>query len=160
MRKSLITSAVFGLMFITTAAMAEVPYGPAGCGLGSMVIGNEAGFMQLFAATTNGISGNQTFGITTGTLGCEVGGGGQTAKTFIEGNREILAKDMARGSGETIENLSSLAQCKDHNEVAKILQSNFQEIFPNAGISDSTVSNNIIETLRSNPTLECNGLAS
>src|SRR5438132_12458493 len=31
------------------------------------------------------------------------------ARTFIEGNREALAKDAARGSGETITTLSAIA---------------------------------------------------
>ena len=42
-------------------------YGPAGCGLGSMIFDPDSGFTQIFAATTNGTSGNQTFGISTGT---------------------------------------------------------------------------------------------
>ena len=36
-------------------------YGTAGCGLGSMLFGNQKGMVQVLAATTNGISGNQTF---------------------------------------------------------------------------------------------------
>ena len=46
-------------------------YGPAGCGLGSIVMGSKPGFMQVFAASTNGCSGSQTFGITTGTSNCK-----------------------------------------------------------------------------------------
>lgn len=44
------------------------PYGMAGCGLGSMVVGKNGG--QVTAGTTNGSSSNQYFGITTGTLNC------------------------------------------------------------------------------------------
>ncbi len=43
-----------------------------GCGLGSEVIKDQDSvIMQVFAATTNQTSGNQTFGISSGTLGCE-----------------------------------------------------------------------------------------
>src|SRR5947207_15915430 len=38
-------------------------YGPAGCGLGSLIFDADSGWTQIFAATTNGTSGNQTFGI-------------------------------------------------------------------------------------------------
>ena len=42
-----------------------------GCGLGSMAFeGNDGLISQVSAATTNGTSGNQTFGITSGTSNC------------------------------------------------------------------------------------------
>ncbi len=44
-------------------------YGVAGCGLGSMVFGNQEGGIQVIAATLNG-TGIQTFGITSGTSNC------------------------------------------------------------------------------------------
>src|SRR5512145_696073 len=49
-------------------------YGAAGCGLGSMVFGNQPGFFQLLAGTTNHIIFfNQFFGITFGTSNCSPG---------------------------------------------------------------------------------------
>ena len=36
-------------------------YGLAGCGLGSMAFGDSPGAVQIFAATTNGLFGTQTF---------------------------------------------------------------------------------------------------
>src|SRR5690554_3540402 len=46
---------------------------PAGCGLGTAVIFPDANqwYEHVLAATTNDTSGNQTFGMTSGTLGCE-----------------------------------------------------------------------------------------
>ena len=42
-----------------------------GCGLGSLVIKDQSTVMlQVLAATTNGTSGSQTFGITSGTSNC------------------------------------------------------------------------------------------
>ena len=35
-------------------------YGTAGCGLGSLVFGNQAGAVQILAATTNGTFASQT----------------------------------------------------------------------------------------------------
>ena len=61
---------IAGLCF-ATGAMAADKYGTAGCGLGSLVFGNQKGIVQIFAATTNGLFGSQTFGITTGTSNVE-----------------------------------------------------------------------------------------
>src|SRR5690554_7848312 len=47
--------------------------GPAGCGLGTAVIFPDAyqWYEHVLAATTNGTPGNQTFGMTSDTLGYE-----------------------------------------------------------------------------------------
>src|SRR3954469_775685 len=82
------------------AAHGKSTYGLAGCGLGSMVFGDQKGSIQILAATTNSTFGSQTFGITSGTSNCvDSGPGTSGARIFIEGNREALAKDAARGSG-------------------------------------------------------------
>jgi hypothetical protein len=117
-----------------TGAMAQ-GYGMAGCGLGSLVFGNKPGFVQAFAATTNGTFGSQTFGITTGTSNCESkkgaaaeeeGGkeeGGKKEKkkkkgasiieqtNFVTANLESLRKESAQGGGETVSALSSAVGC-------------------------------------------------
>ena len=46
------------------AATGKSTYGLAGCGLGSMVFGDQKGMIQILAATTNNTFGTQTFGIT------------------------------------------------------------------------------------------------
>src|SRR5215813_15499169 len=73
------------------AAHGKSTYGTAGCGLGSMVFGDQKGAIQILAGTTNWLFGTQTFGITTGTSNCgEAAVGVAGTKTFIEGNREAL----------------------------------------------------------------------
>lgn len=133
----------------------EVPYGPAGCGLGAMLIGTDAGLMQTSAGTTNGSFYNNVFGITSGTLGCGVNGGEQSAKAFIESNREAVAKDIARGSGETLEGLATIAGCADPSAVGTTLQSQFGEIFPDAGVTDAMVSDAIVDALKADTALQC-----
>ncbi len=131
-------------------------YGTAGCGLGSMAFGNQKGFIQVLAATTNGLFGTQTFGITSGTSNCGEAAAGVTGtKTFIEGNREALAKDAARGSGETIDTLSALAGCKDAKAVGAHLQSRFTTLFPGQSAPVEQVSQAVIGTLRAEPALAC-----
>src|SRR2546423_623318 len=112
------------------AAHGKSTYGLAGCGLGSMVFGDQKGPIQILAATTNGTFGSQTFGITSGTSNCVESSGTQGARNFIEGNREALAKDAARGSGETITTLSAVAGCKDAKAVGVTLQKQFTRLFP------------------------------
>src|SRR3954465_9950051 len=90
------------------AAHGKATFGLAGCGLGSMIFGDQKGPVQILAATTNGPFGSQTFGITSGTSNCvDDSSTARGARNFIEGNREALAKDAARGSGETITTLSA-----------------------------------------------------
>jgi hypothetical protein len=134
-------------------------YGSAGCGLGSLLFGSEPGMVQVLAATTNGTLGNQTFGITTGTLNCgDPAIGGRGARLFIEANKEALAKDAARGSGETIATLSHLAGCKDPAAVGATLQRNFQAVFPSATATSDVVVENVLTTLKSEPALACRQL--
>ena len=134
-------------------------YGPAGCGLGSMIFSPDSGFTQVFAATTNGTSGTQTFGISSGTSNCDdTDAGEESAKAFVETNRVALAKDIARGNGETIASLSELAGCQDSAAVGRTLQRNFKQIFPSSKTSNTQVSSAVIETLKSQKTLGCGNL--
>jgi len=135
-------------------------YGMAGCGLGSILFdADSGGFGQILAATTNGTFGNQTFGITSGTSNCEdTGGGSESAKAFVETNRSAFAKDVARGSGETIAGLTELAGCANQAAVGKSLQNHFNNIFPSASVSDTEVSERAIQTLRSDVALACSNL--
>lgn len=112
-------------------------YGAAGCGLGSIVLGAKPGFMQVFAATTNGTSASQTFGITSGTSNCadkagaaaeEGGEEGEAPKKdkktkkkknasiieqrdFVTANLSTLKKEAAQGNGDTLAALSSTLGC-------------------------------------------------
>ncbi len=138
------------------AAHGKATYGLAGCGLGSLVFGDQKGMVQVLAATTNGTFGSQTFGISTGTSNCvEAGSNRQGARTFIEGNREALAKDAARGSGETITTLSAMAGCKDAKAVGATLQKRFAQLFPGEKTPVDQVSQNVIKELRADSSLAC-----
>jgi hypothetical protein len=135
-------------------------YGAAGCGLGAMLMGSKPGFTQVFAATTNGLFGNQTFGITSGTLGCgaQPAAGVASAKAYVETNRQAFAKDVARGQGETIANLSQLAGCADAGAVAAKLQGNFRVVFPSSATPDTQVSTSAVQLLKSDASLKCSKL--
>jgi hypothetical protein len=114
-------------------------YGMAGCGLGSVVFGNQKGMIQVVAATLNPTSGSQVFGITTGTSNCAgssaEGAALQTQKDFIANNLAPLSKDMARGSGETLSALTETLGCSaGASRVAHArLQKSHSKIFASPG---------------------------
>jgi len=163
--KSLFTTIVLsGLVSSAAVASAdpvaapEPAYGQAGCGLGSVLFGSKPGFVQVFAATTNYSLGTQIFGITSGTSNCGATSGAIAAKSFIESNRTAFAKDVSRGSGETIANLTTLGGCADRQRVGEHLQRNFKTIFPGTTASDTDVSAAAITSLKSDKTLACSQL--
>ncbi len=106
-----------------------------GCGLGSMVWAGQSGIVpKVLGATTNGTSGNQTFGITSGTLGCQADGvisSRARLSMFMGTNSERLARDMSVGKGETLEVLANLLKIKAEDKSAffQASQANFGKIF-------------------------------
>ncbi len=128
------------------------PYGDAGCGLGGMVIGDESGPIQLVATFLNGLCGNQTFGITSGTLGCGEPKSGhkkkasnELMKEFVVANMDNLAKDIAQGKGETLDAFADIMEVPVAERVAMYqkLQSNFSFIFPSENVVMADVVDNI-----------------
>jgi hypothetical protein len=122
MKKLILLTAI-----MSTSAFAA--HGPAGCGLGSVLFEGKDGLVfNVLAATFNGTSGNQTFGMSTGTLGCE---DAQTARvsavSFIEGNTVALSNDIARGNGETLN--AYLTIIKKQTADKRVLKRNFANIF-------------------------------
>ena len=114
-------------ILISTAALAAKPYGMAGCGLGSQMMGKEGN--QILASTTNG-TGTQTFGISSGTSNC-VTATEQTAmiRNFIEANYASLVTDMAKGQGDSVKTLSNFYGC-DTAAFATEMKSNYEKITP------------------------------
>jgi DUF3015 family protein len=154
MRK-LMSIGIFAAAIFLSFNVSAAPYGTAGCGLGSLVFGNQPGIVQIFAATTNATFGSQTFGITTGTSNCQDSMNGRFGvKMFIETNKEALAKDISRGQGETLKNLAAMAGCSDAPLASATLQKNFSTIFPNEKVAPEQVSESILATLASKP-LSC-----
>ena len=106
-----------------------------GCGLGTMAFKGQSGVgPQVMAVTTNGTSGNQTFGISFGTLGCSKNGVvdmPQAAAAFTASNMDSLARDTARGEGESLETLAEAIGVEEQDKAAFFVASkeNFSTIF-------------------------------
>jgi len=141
-------------MLLTTSAFASKPYGTAGCGLGSMAMGKNGN--QVLAATTNGTSYSQAFGITSGTSNCTDDGTVKVAKQvpmFVETNRVSLANDIARGNGETVASLSAMMGCKDTALFAGAMQRNYKTIFPSENVENASVVKSISKVVKADGTL-------
>jgi len=97
------------------ALAAGTPDTGPGCGLGKELWKNfpnaKTKGAQILIATTNGSFGTQTFGISTGTLGCTDDGrwwAEQKATMFAEMNTDALAQEMAQGNGEHLASMATL----------------------------------------------------
>ncbi len=139
------------LMIAAGSAMAQ---NNVGCGWGSAVFNGQKGVApQVLAATTNGTSGNQTFGITFGTSGCTQDGVVSSSwkiSMFIDGSRVALARDAAAGQGENLDALASVMGVKadDRAAFAAAIKSNFGTVFAN-----DNVAANLKEVLAANERL-------
>ncbi|MCB1197276.1 MAG: DUF3015 family protein [Bdellovibrionota bacterium] len=127
-------------------------YGMAGCGLGSMLFQDDKQISQILAATTNGTSGNQTFGISTGTSNCTSNGLVKIDKetqAYVEVNYDVLQKDIARGEGETLAGFASLLGCNTQ-PLGQVLQKSYTQL---SSATDSIgFLANVQQTIAENPT--------
>ena len=121
-----------------------------GCGLGSIVWEGQNGLVsQTFAATTNGTFGNQTFGITSGTIDCKQHTSltyNEKVNTFVAENMGNLATDIARGHGEYLNTLALLMDVPDARKAAfgTHLQAHFSDIYTSDKVTHSEVVKNIV----------------
>lgn len=120
---------MIGITALMISGSVMAAHGPAGCGLGSVLFKDKEGLVfNVLAATFNGTSGNQTFGMSTGTLGCEDAKEAKvTAVDFIENNMMALSTDIAKGEGKTLDAYLTLIKAPKADKTR--LQSNFKKIF-------------------------------
>lgn len=139
--KKIIATAAVAACFSASSAFAV---DSTGCGLGSMAWRGQSGVApQVLAATTNGFFGIQTFGITSGTSGCDprgrITGGTGVMFAFLEKNLDQFALDASRGKGETIDAIASLMNLPAE-QVGKTAQENFAVLFPQQNVDALSVS--------------------
>ena len=128
-----------------------------GCGWGSMLMdGQEGVASNVLAATTNGTFGNQTFGMTTGTAGCDSSQTIQRAAAdFLDDNMEKVARDMSIGQGESLDTLANLMgiQEQDKGKFFSVTHDNFSTIFSSDSVSSVKVMASIQEVMKKEATL-------
>jgi hypothetical protein len=148
MKKVLLISTVLFLM-ASGIAFAGATRENCGCGLGTMLFDGADGLVQqVLAVTTNGTSGTQTFGISSGTLDCNLPSryvSNENLNRFIADNMDNLAKDVAMGQGEYVDALAEIMDVpgSERVEFSQMLQENFSNIFTDGSISHMDVVENI-----------------
>ena len=147
--KKFLSIAVFcAAMGVVSAANAVDSTG--GCGLGSMAWRGQSGIIpQSLAITTNNWFSSNTFGVTSGTSGCDphgrvTGGTGRMTLAFLQDNMEQFAMDAAAGKGETIDTLAGILDV-DSEKLGKNIQQNFAYIFPNDDVEVAEVTLKVMD---------------
>jgi hypothetical protein len=137
---------IAGLLTLSTPLAAYA--NSAGCGLGSTLFKGQSGLApNVLAATTNATFGNQTFGMTTGTLGCNQNDTvTAAADSFIDNNMERVARDMSSGGGETMDTLAALMKIEDADKARfmQVSQHNFTTIYSH----DTVTSGEVLASLK------------
>jgi len=144
--KKIIVSTIAALA-LTTSVMAA--NNQTGCGLGSVIIKDSSSAVMLaIQATFNGTSGNQTFGITSGTSGCKKTKFvmNERAEEFVASNMDTLAKEISVGHGESIDTLAELLNIEDTATFSASLQANYNSIYTSEKVQMNDVLDNISTT--------------
>jgi len=139
---------VVAVVALSSSMMANVN-NQTGCGLGAMIIKDDSTAVMLaLQATTNGTSANQTFGITSGTLGCKKTQFvmNERAEEFVASNMDQLAKEIAQGHGESVDTLAELLEVSDKAAFATALQANHNSIYTSQDAKMADVLDNISAT--------------
>ncbi len=154
MKKLLVVAVAMAL--VAMAAMTAFAAGGeshqnTGCGLGELAWQGKADgstLFQAFQSTTNGTFCSQTWAITSGTSDCKQPAkfvSNQRTNEFVVANMDNLAKDIARGKGETLEAFADLMQVPagQRAEFYKKLQSSFAKIFTSEDVVLANVVDNV-----------------
>jgi ABC-type amino acid transport substrate-binding protein len=124
-----------------------------GIGIGTMIFEGQSGLLsQICAATTNGCFGNQTFAITTGTLGARPWTGivsNGEVQTFVRENMDQLAREIAAGQGESVDTLAELiaVPAGQRADFAKTLQAKFDVIYSSPTVTSTEVVEHIAQVV-------------
>ncbi len=157
MKKILAVSFVLALA-VPASVFAKGSHTMAGCGLGYVLFGNQnnSQIMQVFAATTNGTCGNQTFGITSGTSGCTEDGAVKfvkEAEVFAEVNLDSLRREMAAGEGEYARAFASLLGTTKVPQMLKLFHDEYASLFPSSKTTTAELLDSLKVTLAAHPEL-------
>ena len=145
MKKSLVAITLLGA---SSMAMAEAPGGPS-CGWGNMLFEGQSGLpSHIVASTTNGTSGNNTFGMTSGTNGCSTSGKltyGGKEMVDVSSIMDEFSEDVARGHGDALNAIAVMigVEQQDREAFAQALHENFTVIFPSEDVTAQEALNSV-----------------
>ena len=143
MKKSVVV-----LTLCLTFAASNVFANNAGVGIGTVLLkGKQGKVMELIATCLNGLCGNGTFAITTGTLGYKKGAviGMNAVDVYVAENMDPLANDIAKGDGEYLDTLAFLMKVENKDAFKDKLHKNFNKIYTSKNVTSKEVVANINE---------------
>ena len=144
------------LLLASSSAFAVAPGGP-GCGWGNLLFDGQAGLGPHFAAsTTNGTSGNATFGMTTGTNGCAVDGTLTYAgASMLASMMDEFSIDAAKGEGEALTAVAVVLGVapQDRAKFAQLTHENFNTIFPSEDVTAQQVLDSLQQVMKSDDSM-------
>lgn len=141
MKKVLVAFFAVTLMFSASNLFAD----NIGCGLGRVALeGKKGKGLEILGVILNGVFGNQTFAITSGTSGYKEGAviGVNYVDVYIAENMDNLATDIAKGDGEYLDTLATMMKVENRDLFKAKLSNNFNMIFTSKEVtSDEVVAN-------------------
>ena len=149
---------ITGLILLSASSVANAgAAGGPGCGWGQALFDGQSGkASHVLALTTNGTSGNNTFGVTTGTNGCSADGtlsyGGQNVVSSIMNE---FSEDVARGDGDALNTVAVVygVEEQDRETFAIVMHENFAVLFPSEDVTADEMMASIEEVMKSDPRL-------
>ncbi|WP_344795121.1 DUF3015 domain-containing protein [Litoribacillus peritrichatus] len=155
MKRSLLAA---GLLAASFSASAVVPGGDS-CGWGNMLFEGQSGLpMHVVASTTNGTSGNASFGMTSGTNGCSANGtltyGGQPM-IDLSSIMDEFSEDVARGHGDALRTVAVALniEAQDRATFDAVMHENFAVIFPNENVTSDQAMSAVLEVMKADDRL-------
>lgn len=136
---------LLGSLFVVGAISTSLFAGAntqTGCGLGTLIIKNpDSAILYALQATTNSTFGNQTFGITTGTLNCQEARlvHNEKAINFVNANLDALSNEAALGTGEHLDTLAELLEVSDVESFKANLRANYLAVYNSSNVVGSEV---------------------
>ena len=145
------------LLLLASSSAFAVALGGGGCGWGNALFEGQAGpAPHILAVTTNGTSGNNTFGMTTGTNGCSTSGAiGYSGKSMLASVMDEFSEDAAKGEGEAMTAVSVAmgVSPEDRAHFAQLTHSNFSTIFPNQNVTADQVYTSLQQMMKTDTQL-------
>ena len=150
---------IAGLVLISASSVANAGAagGDGGCGWGNALFKGQSGTAtHVLAATTNATSGNNTFGMTTGTNGCTTNGAlGYGGQSVVSSIMDEFSEDVARGEGDALDTVAVVygVEVQDRDTFAKVMHENFATIFPSEDVTADEMMASIEVIMKSDATL-------
>jgi hypothetical protein len=146
------------LLISSSSAFAVAPGGP-NCGWGNMLFAGKTGTgYHLLGTLFNNSSGNNTFGRSSGTNGCDTNGrltyGGENWLAFA-GLLTEFTEAVAKGEGEALNAVAVMFGIDKHDQAtfAEITHANFNALFPSENVTAEEVMQTLVKIMKADKRL-------